>query len=119
MNTDGHFNYIELPVRNAEEVNTTRDFLVGVFGWAYKQWGDGYVDTTDSGVVSGVSAEDGNRPVPLPVVYSDDLEVLRDRVVQAGGEITKDIFSFPGGRRFHFREPSGNELAAWTEVEEG
>lgn len=118
MNTDGHFNYIEFPVDGAEAVKDSREFFEAVFGWQYKEWGDSYVDTQNSGIVSGVSAVEGDPATPLPVVYSDDLERLRKRVVEAGGHITQDIFSFPGGRRFHFREPSGNELAAWSEAPE-
>lgn len=113
------FDYIEFATDSPEDLAQTRDFLAAVFGWTYKQWGDGYADTEDSGVVSGISAESGASPVPLPVVYSADLEALRDRIRSAGGEITRDIFSFPGGRRFHFREPSGNEMAAWAETEDG
>ena len=116
-NRDGQFNYIELLVSSPDEVAASRAFFETVFGWSYRQWGDGYVDTQDSGVVSGVSAEEGAEPIPLPVVYTDDLESMRDSIVAAGGTVTREIFSFPGGRRFHFREPSGNELAAWTSTE--
>ena len=118
MGTDGHFDYIEFVTQSPEELTTTREFFSRVFGWTYKQWGDGYSDTADSGVVSGVTAEEAGSPVPLPTVYSDDLEALQNLVREAGGTITREIFSFPGGRRFHFREPAGNELAAWTEVAE-
>lgn len=113
---DLRFDYLELVAGSPADLARTRDFLSEVFGWSYQMWGDGYADTHDSGVVSGISATGGGAPVPLPVVYAEDLEGLRARIVAAGGEITREIFSFPGGRRFHFREPSGTELAAWTET---
>ncbi|MCB2222672.1 MAG: VOC family protein [Actinobacteria bacterium] len=113
---DGTWDYLEFPVPSPDDLARTRDFFAAVFGWEYQMWGDGYADTGDGGTTSGVSATPGSGPVPLPVVYAEDLESLRDRVAAAGGEITRDIFSFPGGRRFHFREPSGNEIAAWTET---
>lgn len=117
-NRDREFNYIELVVSSPDDVAASRAFFETVFGWTYQQWGEGYADTHDSGVVSGLSAEDGAAPIPLPVVYADDLEAMYASVRAAGGTVTREIFSFPGGRRFHFREPSGNELAVWTAIEE-
>ncbi len=109
------FDYIELRVGDSEQLARTRDFLTDVFGWSYKMWGDGYADTSDSGVVSGINVDERARVISLPAVQTDDLEAMYDRVQEAGGEITHEIWSFPGGRRFSFREPSGNELAVWTE----
>ena len=55
-------------------------------------------------------------PKPLPILYAHDLEAMQAKVQAAGGEITHPIFAFPGGRRFHFRDPSGNDLAVWSET---
>lgn len=110
-----HFNYIELRVSDPEELKLTRTFLHQVFGWSFKMWAEGYADTSDSGVVSGISVEEGAKAVPLPSIETDDLDAMYDRIQDAGGEITQEIWSFPGGRRFNFREPSGNEISVWTE----
>ena len=114
--TDKQFNYIEFPVTSPETLVRTRDFFSQVFGWEYQMWGDGYADTQSSGTPSGINAQDADAPpTPLPVVYVTNLEETLQQVQQAGAEILKPIFAFPGGRRFHFREPSGHELAAWTD----
>ena len=105
---------IEFPASSAEELKQTRDFLTNVFGWKYTGWGETYSDTTDSGTSSGVNS-DGQQSMPLTVVYSNDLETTKDAVVKNGGTIIVDTYPFPGGRRFHFTEPSGNELAVWSE----
>jgi predicted enzyme related to lactoylglutathione lyase len=91
--------------------------LSAVFGWSYRSYGDDYSDSVDSGVTNGVNAsEPGERArMPLAVVYVDDLAAARTAVVAAGGSIVQEIFAFPGGRRFHFTEPSGNELAIWSD----
>lgn len=108
------FDYIEFPARNIDELKRSKNFFSRVFGWSYQQWGDDYVDTKDSGVGSGISA-DNPTAAPLPVVHVPDLQATYNSVKDSGGVITKEIFSFPGGKRFHFKDPSGNELAAWSE----
>jgi predicted enzyme related to lactoylglutathione lyase len=116
--TEG-FDYIELPATSPESLARSRAFFENVFGWTYTAWGDAYTDTHDSGVTTGISAvQPDAAPVPLPGIYTDDLEGLLERVKAAGGEIVVPIFSFPGGRRFHFREPSGNVIAAYTAAPE-
>ncbi len=112
---DNHFNYIELRVADPAELARTRDFLSEVFGWSYKMWTDEYADTADSGMVSGLSAEQEAATIPLPAIETDDLEAMYNRVTKAGGVVTQEIWSYPGGRRFNFREPSGNEIAVFTE----
>lgn len=109
-----HFDYIEFPANSIEELNRSRDFFASAFGWSFQQWGDDYTDTKDSGVSSGISA-DTPTSAPLPVIYASDIEEAYKKVQSAGGSITKDIFSFPGGKRFHFQDPSGNELAVWSD----
>lgn len=105
---------IEFPVTSVAELKQTKEFFSNVFNWKYTDWGDDYADTTDSGASSGVNA-DGGATMPLTVIYSEDLEKTKELVVKNGGKIIVDTYSFPGGRRFHFTEPNGNELAVWSE----
>ena len=105
---------IEFPVKSAEQLKQTQAFFTQVFGWKYTDWGADYSDTTESGTSSGINA-DGNSSMPLTVIYTEDLDKAKDLVVQNGGTIIVDTYSFPGGRRFHFTEPNGNELAVWSE----
>lgn len=104
-------NYIEIP----GDVAVAKQFYASVFGWSFKDWGPTYADT-QAGIAFGINGDAENRPGhPLPSVQVEDLEATRARVKQAGGKVTLDIFAFPGGRRFHFADASGNELAAWSE----
>ncbi len=90
--------------------------LGDLFGWAFKDWGDDYADTTSSGAGSGFNADpEHRRTKPLVVIYAPDLDAAHDKVVAAGGKVTKEVFSFPGGKRFHFTDPCGNELAVWSD----
>ncbi|HEX5055439.1 MAG TPA: VOC family protein [Gammaproteobacteria bacterium] len=109
--------FVEFPTRTVTELGRSKRFFTEAFGWSFKDWGEDYADTTGSGLGSGFNADPKHRPAkPLVVLYTSDLEATRGKVVEAGGKITRDIFSFPGGRRFHFREPGGNELAAWSDI---
>jgi predicted enzyme related to lactoylglutathione lyase len=108
---DQRIDYVELP---AKQFAATKKFYAGVFGWTYQDWGEGYADTKDSGVGSGLNRE-APGAAPLVVLYAVDLEGTRARIVAGGGTIVREIFEFPGGRRFHFRDPAGNELAVWSE----
>ena len=111
-----HIDYIEFPAKDVDHLRASKHFFAAVFGWSYKDWGDDYSDTAGSGVGNGINADPEHRPAqPLAVIYATDLEAVRKKVLTADGKITRDIFSFPGGRRFHFREPSGNELAVWSD----
>jgi predicted enzyme related to lactoylglutathione lyase len=105
-------NYIELPV---SDVPASTAFFEQAFGWVLKPFGPSYAATvtglTDIGLQGDPSAQTG---APLPVIEVDDLEAALTAVEKAGGEITCPIFTFPGGARFHVREPSGIELAVWT-----
>jgi len=114
MATHNQIDLIEFPVKSAEELKQSKDFFSHVFGWKYTDWGDEYSDTTESGTSSGVNA-DGGASMPLTVIYSANLEETKELVVKNGGKIIADTYAFPGGRRFHFTEPSGNELAVWSE----
>lgn len=115
MTQSNHIDLIEFPASSIEELKTTKDFFSRVFGWNFQDWGDDYADTKDSGVSAGLIADaDSRATMPLTVIYVDNLEEAHQKVIAAGGTITKEIFSFPGGRRFHFKDPAGNELAAWS-----
>lgn len=105
---------IEFPVESAEKLSQTQAFFTNVFGWKYTNWGDSYADTAGSGASSGINS-DGTSSMPLTVVYSEDLEKTKELVVQHGGTVIVDTYDFPGGRRFHFTEPNGNELAVWSQ----
>ena len=107
--------YVELPSATAHEL--TRGFYAKAFGWDFTDYGPDYSATTNGTVDVGLNGQpDEALAAPLPVVRVDDLEAALDAVVQAGGTIAKPIFSFPGGRRFHFVDPAGSELAVWSET---
>ncbi|MBS0462803.1 MAG: VOC family protein [Proteobacteria bacterium] len=111
-----HIDYVEFPLADAAAVAASKAFFGQAFGWTYQDWGDTYADTSGSGVGSGLNADREHRPQsPLVVVFTHDLDDTRAKVMAAGATITREIFAFPGGRRFHFREPGGNELAVWAE----
>ncbi len=108
--------FIEFPAKDVAALKDTKSFYAEVFGWSYKDWGDDYSDTQSSGLASGINADARHRPNhALAVIYSTELEATLERVRAQNGKITKEIFSFPGGRRFHFIDPSGNELAVWSD----
>ncbi|QSX42201.1 VOC family protein [Shewanella cyperi] len=109
-------NYLELPARDLE---ATKGFFSAVFGWQFQDYGPDYSCVLDAGIDGGFFRAEADfntqRGCPLLVIYSADLEVTEASVVAKGGEIIKPVFSFPGGRRFHFTDPSGNEFAVWSE----
>ncbi len=106
--------YVELPSATAHEL--TRAFYAKAFGWAFTDYGPDYAATTTGDVDVGLNGQPQEAlSAPLPVVRVDDLEAAFDAVTKAGGVIAKPIFAFPGGRRFHFIDPAGSELAVWSE----
>ena len=112
--SEGHMTYIEFPAPSRESLHAARAFYGQAFGWMYQPWGDDYMDTAGSGIGSGMTCD--HPPCkPLAVIYAADLEAACAKVRQAGGAITQEIFAFPGGRRFHFTDPAGNELAVWSD----
>jgi len=113
---NNHIDFIEFPAHSTKNIASVKEFFTDVFDWSFQDWGDDYVDTKDSGLSSGFNADPTHRPhAPLAVIYVTDIEESLKKVTDAGGIITKDIFSFPGGKRFHFKDPAGNELAVWSE----
>jgi len=117
MNVNDKINYVEFPARDIE---ATKTFFTTVFGWVFTDYGPEYTSFKDQGINGGFYKSDGASSTgtggSLIVLYSDTLEDVLERVERAGGSVLKPIFSFPGGRRFHFAEPSGNELAVWSDV---
>ncbi|TWF82652.1 VOC family protein [Kitasatospora viridis] len=112
------FTMVEFPTSSA---GRSARFLGAVFGWAATPYGPEYLDVDCGGGVSlGFQQDSSEAPAaPLAVIQVDDLDATREAVVEAGGTVTVEAFDFPGGRRFHFREPGGNELAVWVPVGQG
>jgi predicted enzyme related to lactoylglutathione lyase len=103
-------NYVELPT---SDIAAARRFYERAFGWTLTDFGPSYAATTTGDTDIGVQADPAEATrAPLPVIDVTDLEAALDAIVAAGGTIVRPIFAFPGGRRFHFVDPSGNELAA-------
>ncbi len=109
-------NYIELP---AADLSAAKRFYSDVFAWQFTDYGPEYTAFSNAGLDGGFYQADLNSDSDtgsaLVVLYAQDLEASEARVAANGGEICKPIFSFPGGRRFHFRDPNGNELAVWSD----
>lgn len=114
-----HFNYIELPATDLAEM---KRFYGEIFDWTFIDYGPTYAAIQGAGVDGGFDADSGRESVggngALVVLYSNALEQTRADVEKSGGSISVAPFDFPGGRRFHFIDPSGNELAIWTTAEE-
>ena len=109
---DRRIDYIEFRVH---DIPKTKAFYGTVFGWQFKDYGPGYCEFRDGRLTGGFTTEGKPRPGgPLVVLYGDDLPALVKSVEKAGGKIAKPIFEFPGGRRFHFIDPNGYELAVWS-----
>ena len=117
MSEHHHINYIELPTT---DMAAMKAFYTDVFGWSYKDYGPQYADIIGAGIDGGFDANAGRRAPSnqgaLVIFLSEDLEASQAAIVKAGGSVTIPIFDFPGGRRFHFTDPSGNELAIWTKL---
>ncbi len=116
MKETGKINYLEMP---CQDLDKTKAFFNQVFGWEFVDYGPDYIAIENAGIDGGfyrakLRATQGSGSV-LIVLYSTALEDTRQHIKAAGGEIVKDIFPFPGGRRFHFTDPNGNEYAVWSE----
>jgi len=113
QSNEGRVDYIEFA---ATDIAKTKAFYTGVFGWKFTDYGPDYTSFEDGRLAGGFFRKDAvTAGGPLVVVYSADLAGMRTKVQAVGGAIVKEIFSFPGGRRFHFGDPSGNELAVWSD----
>lgn len=109
-------NYIELPAR---DIPTTKRFFTQVFDWTFEDFGPDYTAFANQGLDGGFFKSKQHsttaQGAALIVFYSHDLEGTLEKIEKAGGQIVKPIFAFPGGRRFYFTEPSGNEFAVWSD----
>ncbi|MDH3304778.1 MAG: VOC family protein [Gammaproteobacteria bacterium] len=114
MRAENRIDYVEIPVTDLKK---TREFFTSLFGWSFQEWGDEYMSFSDGRLDGGFrqSAEPAPSAGVLLVFFSENLERDVQRVKDFGGTITQDIFSFPGGRRFHFVDPAGTEYAIWAE----
>lgn len=116
MSMHEKINYVEFPSKN---LKTTKSFFNTVFGWSFTDFGADYTAFNNEGLNGGFfksdqvsSTENGSA---LIVFYSRNLEQTMGKIEAAGGSVVKPIFSFPGGRRFHFTDPNGNEYAVWSD----
>jgi predicted enzyme related to lactoylglutathione lyase len=110
---EGRIDYIEFP---AADIGKTKAFYEGLFGWKFTDYGPDYTSFEDGRLAGGFFKKEAvTAGGPLVVMYAADLEGMQAKVQAAGGAIVKEIFAFPGGRRFHFTDPSGNELSVWSE----
>ena len=114
MRADGKIDYIEFP---GADLPATKGFYEQAFGWRFVDYGPAYAAFEDAGVDGGINADPADQAkAPLVILFATDLEAMEAKVKAAGGTITRPIFSFPGGRRFHFRDPSGNEMGVFSET---
>lgn len=114
MRVAGKLDYFELPATGGK-LDVVKSFYAAAFGWSFTDYGPTYA-AFDEGLEGGFQADSAEAPPkPLPILYAADLEAAFAAVESAGGQIAKPIFAFPGGRRFHFTDPAGNELAVWSD----
>lgn len=117
MNQHEKLNYVEF---GANDLEATKSFFTRVFGWEFTDYGPDYTAFANQGLDGGFYKSDSRSQTAtggaLLVFYSADIEMTLKKVVDHGGQITRPIFEFPGGCRFHFLEPSGNEFAVWSEA---
>jgi predicted enzyme related to lactoylglutathione lyase len=96
------------------DLAATKAFYRAAFGWTFQDWGDSYCDYSE-GLSGGFTSHADGVKRPMVILYAQDLEAMLAKVQAAGGFVTREILAFPGGRRFHFRDPAGNEVGVWSE----
>ncbi len=116
MPVDQKVDYIEFPCSDFDAVQS---FYEKAFDWAFTEYGPEYRAFTDGKIEGGFRRADHysstKNGAALVILYAEDLEMTREKVIASGGTIIQDIFEFPGGRRFHFADPNKNELAVWSD----
>lgn len=112
MDATNKIDYLEFP---STDPAASGAFCEAAFGWEFEDYGPDYVSFKDGRIAGGFTRAPSLANSALAVIYHPRLEAALEKVQECGGRITKEIFSFPGGRRFHFVEPGGNELAIWGE----
>jgi predicted enzyme related to lactoylglutathione lyase len=115
MRAEKCIDYVEIPVT---DLSKARDFFSSLFDWSFQSWGDDYMSFNDGRLDGGFrrSAEPASSAGVLLIFFSTDLERDLARVQELGATISEPIFPFPGGRRFHFFDPTGTEYAIWSAV---
>lgn len=109
---DCRIDYVEL---NVADVARAKRFYGDVFGWSFKDYGPDYCEFRDGRLTGGFAKGEPRGPAgPLVILYANDLEAVQKRIEAAGGRIVEPACDFPGGRRFHFADPDGYQLAVWT-----
>jgi len=110
---DNQINYVEFKAKDLEKI---KDFYTESFDWTFTDYGPTYIAFSESGLEGGFEkTENDIVNGALIVLYHKNLERIKNRIIKSSGRISKDIFPFPGGRRFHFIDPAGNELAVWSD----
>ena len=117
-NIDRSINYIEFPLVDADR---TWEFYTTVFGWKFEKWHGNYISFTGAGIEGGFNGTSASglkvtEPGILVLLYAEDLEGTQKAIEDEGCEITRQPYDFPGGRRFHFKDPNGIELVVWKKV---
>jgi len=111
---DRRIDYVEFAVA---DIARSRAFYETAFGWTMTDYGPEYCGFADGRLEGGFTTQGTPKPGgPLVILYADDLEAIQKAIEAAGGEIVKPAYDFPGGRRFHFADPDGYELAVWTKA---
>jgi predicted enzyme related to lactoylglutathione lyase len=113
MRSDYKLDYVEMQAGNGM-LDSVKSFYSAAFGWTFTDYGPAYAAFSE-GLDGGFDASSDQTVKPLPIIYASSLERAAEVVEKAGGTIVKPIFPFPGGRRFHFTDPAGNELAVWSD----
>ena len=110
---DNHINYVEFKAKDLEKI---KEFYTVSFNWTFTDYGPTYIAFSESGLQGGFEKTE-NEIVngALVVLYHKNLDLIKNKIIESNGNISKDIFPFPGGRRFHFIDPAGNELAVWSD----
>tara|TARA_R110002020_G_scaffold143848_1_gene316544 strand:+ start:406 stop:750 length:345 start_codon:yes stop_codon:yes gene_type:complete len=114
MRKTGKLDYLELRAGDGT-TERVKAFYAEAFAWSFTDYGPGYAAFSE-GLDGGFDASPEAALKPLPVLYAEDLDAAEAAVTRAGGTIVRPAFAFPGGRRFHFTDPAGNELAVWSET---
>jgi uncharacterized protein len=110
---ENHINYVEFKANNLEKI---KEFYTKAFNWTFTDYGPTYTAFSESGLEGGF--EQSDKEVvngALIILFRQNLEIIKTRIIESNGIISKDIFSFPGGQRLHFIDPAGNELAVWSD----
>jgi predicted enzyme related to lactoylglutathione lyase len=119
MPINNTINYLEIPVT---DMAASKDFFSNLFGWKFADYGPDYACFLEAGIDGGFyraeQAGFSSANGPLIVMYHYEIDAIKARVISLSGKITKDTYSFPGGRRFHFTDPNNNEYAIWSDKPE-